>query len=428
MRTQSDNLASGSARGERREAVHFLCMAAKLLHRHGTPAHRLEDTLTAAGAALGVRLQVMATPTSVELAFGGRRQRTHLVRGEAGEAELGRLVALDRVIARVTAGELTPRQGRRRLRAVTEAPAAHGKLATVFAYALASGGAARFFSGNGAEILSSAALGLGLGLLAVAAGRRPGLGRLLAPLAAALVAGLSMILAAAIPGLRAEVTILAALIVLIPGLSLTLAMTELATRHLVSGTARLAGSLTVFVTMAFGVAVAREIVGRVDPAPILELAAVAPGLLAEPGEASRVFALLLAPVGFCVLFQARWVDAPAIAVTGIAAAELARHVGAGFGPELGAFVGAFVIGLGANAYAAWQRLPAAVVALPGLLLLVPGSIGFRSVTLLLGNDPSAGVEAAFRALLVAVALVAGVLAANVINLPKIRARPEQRVA
>ena len=40
----------------------FLVTAAQLLHRHGTPAHRLEDTLVACATAFGFELQVFATP------------------------------------------------------------------------------------------------------------------------------------------------------------------------------------------------------------------------------------------------------------------------------------------------------------------------------------------------------------------------------
>ena len=49
--------------------------------------------------------------------------------------------------------------------------------------------------------------------------------------------------------LSVPVVTLGGLIVLIPGLSLTLAMTEIATRHLVSGTARLTGALVLFLTI-----------------------------------------------------------------------------------------------------------------------------------------------------------------------------------
>jgi uncharacterized membrane protein YjjP (DUF1212 family) len=408
-----------------------LATAAELLHRHGTPAHRIEDTLVACAAALGLELQVFATPTSVELAFangrrggtagrGHGRQRAHMIRSEAGEAELARLVALDQVITAVRTGSLSPSEGRRELIRVAHAPPPFGSLAIVAAFGLASAAAARFFAGTALDVLFSLGLGLGLGLLALSSGKRAALARLFAPLAA-FVAALLSLLAEPLLGVQAHVTSLAALIVLIPGLSLTLAMTELATRHLISGTARLAGALSVFVTMAFGVAVARAIASA-------WIVAAEPGSLelasgwttALPGW-TRALALALAPLGFCVLFQARRADLPAIAISGVAAAEVARLVNESAGPELGAFAGAFTLALAANGYAAWRRLPAAVLLLPGLLLLVPGSVGFQSVTLFLAHDPLAGIEAGFRMLLVAVALVAGVLAANLVALPRVRA-------
>ncbi|MCA9702047.1 MAG: threonine/serine exporter family protein, partial [Myxococcales bacterium] len=93
----------------------------------------------------------------------------------------------------------------------------------------------------------------------------------------------------------------------------------------------------------------------------------------------------------------------------VVAAELARVGGVAFGPELGAFCGAAVVGLAAEVYARRRRVPEAVLLLPGLLLLVPGSLGFQSVSLFLAEDPAAGIAAGFHMVLVAVALVAGVL-------------------
>ena len=48
------------------------------------------------------------------------------------------------------------------------------------------------------------------------------------------------------------------------------------------------------------------------------------------------------------------------------------------------------------------------------MLLVPGSIGFRSLSSLLERNVVAGVDTAFSMLLVAVALAAGLLVANAI--------------
>ena len=55
-------------------------------------------------------------------------------------------------------------------------------------------------------------------------------------------------------GLSTSITVLGGVIVLVPGLTLTVAMNELATRHLMSGTGRLMGAATTFLVIGLGVA------------------------------------------------------------------------------------------------------------------------------------------------------------------------------
>jgi uncharacterized membrane protein YjjB (DUF3815 family) len=54
------------------------------------------------------------------------------------------------------------------------------------------------------------------------------------------------------------------------------------------------------------------------------------------------------------------------------------------------------------------------------MLLVPGSLGFRSLVALMDDNVVSGIETAFTTTLVAAALVAGLLAANLL-LPSRRA-------
>ena len=88
---------------------------------------------------------------------------------------------------------------------------------------------------------------------------------------------------------------------------------------------------------------------------------------------------------------------------------------------MGAFFGALAVGLGSQLYARLQQRPAEVTLAPGILMLVPGSIGFRSIALLLDKDVVFGIETMFRMTFVAVSLVAGLLLANAVA-PTRRAR------
>jgi len=124
-------------------------------------------------------------------------------------------------------------------------------------------------------------------------------------------------------------------------------------------------------------------------------------------------ALVVAPLAFTVLLKAAARDAGWIVVACAGAYLTSRFVGASVGEELGAFLGAFVVSAGSNVAERVFRRTAMVTAVPGLLILVPGSMGFRSVTSMVGDQYEDGIAIAFRVGLIGIALVAGILAGNV---------------
>jgi uncharacterized membrane protein YjjB (DUF3815 family) len=126
-------------------------------------------------------------------------------------------------------------------------------------------------------------------------------------------------------------------------------------------------------------------------------------------------ALILSPLSFVVLLKAERRDAGWILLVGILAFVSARTGQRVLGPELGAFAGAFVSGLASAWYARITNRPAQITLVPGLLLLVPGSVGLQSLSSLLDRQIDLGIEGAFRMVLIAVSLVAGTLMANIVS-------------
>lgn len=378
---------------------------ARALHRYGTPSHRFEEAMVLVAERLGFKGQFFSTPTAIFAAFGERdAQHTRLLRVEPGEVNLEKLSELDRELHRLVHGQVSVRAMARRVAAIVESPARYGPWLTTLAFSLASGSAARFFGGGVAEILAAAVAGLGIGLLALGAEQRQSWGRLFEPAAAMLVT-LAATTAAPMGSFAPFLVTLAGLIVLVPGLTLTTAMTELAVRHLASGSARLSGALLTFLTIGFGVALGGRLGEQISgPLPSFEP-------LALPLWTEGI-ALLLAAFSFTVLFRAHPRDGGWIFLAAGLALLGARTGSALLGPELGAFVGALLLGMASNAHARLFHRPAAITQVPGLMLLVPGSMGFRSVAALLENDTLAGIQTAFAMTLVAVALATGLLVAN----------------
>jgi uncharacterized membrane protein YjjP (DUF1212 family) len=392
------------------EVEAFVLELVRALHRHGSPAYRIEDALQRVGKRLGVELEVFTVPTGLTLGFGPLgSQRVRLLRVQPGSVRLARIAELAELTEGFVEGRLGIEAARARLAEIEDARPVHGPGTIVAAFAVASAASAVFFGASLAQVLVSGAIGALVGLLEIQSGRHERVARLYEVLAAggaALLAGL----ASALPlDIERGLLTVAAIIVLLPGYTLTVALNELAAGHLSSGTARLGGVLSTLFLLACGAAI-----GSAAADGLLRLlpAAEAGAHAALPGRVVWL-ALLLAPLAFKVLFQARHRDTAWI-VAASALAYLGARLGAAWlGPLLGAGCGAFALGLASNALARVRLRPASITAVPGLLVLVPGSLGFRGVSSFLAQDTASALELVARMLAVAMALVCGLLLASV---------------
>ena len=386
----------------------FILALGRALHGAGEPTNRAEELLEDVADRLGLTAQFLITPTSIIAAFGPEdRQRTHVIRTEPATTNLGKLARLDRVVVRVLRGEYTAESALAALNEATAPAPVRPAIALLGGYALASACSARVLGGGWREILTAGAIGTVIGMVASLASTRTTLQRLFEPVAAFLAAVLLALAAKATGGMSATVATLASLIVLMPGMSLTNAMTELTHRHLAAGTARLMQAFMVFLAMGFGVALGTQLVHvTLGKLPVAEPHPLAPWTIWP--------AVVLVAVSFSVLLSAARRDFGWILLACLVGFISSRSAASLLGPELGMFVGAFAVGILATIVARRADQPPALIEVPGTLVLVPGSIGFRSITALLENQVVSGLETAFRVLLIAMSLVAGLLMANLV--------------
>ncbi len=409
---------AGSPRAEAdAQAEALLVRVAGLLHAHGTPAHRLERLLGVMSRHFGVQAQFLSSPTSLIAAFGsGADQRVRMLRIEPGEVNLGKLIEFDELLEKVEDRTYSIPAAHLELDRLEAQGPRHPVWLTLFASGVACASAAAVFRGDMREVLAAGVLGILLGVLGQLLGRTREAARLFEPMCGFVAALGAALLARFVAPVDVGLVTLSALIIAVPGLTLTVAMIELATRHLVSGSARFAGAITVFLTLTLGVALGRGLAQSLGWDATVALA----GSSAPPGDPRWLLALAIcaAPVAFAVLFQARWREMPWILGAcwiGYFGAHYGRDL---LGSDLAPFLGATLVGLTANVYARVCDRPALVPSTPGILMLVPGSVGFRALDLLLARDTVSGVRTAFEMVLVATALVGGLLLANVILSPR----------
>ena len=389
---------------------------ARAMHMYGTPAHDLERSLYTVATKLGLEAEFFSTPTSLMVGTGHHeRQRVRLMRVYPGNPNLGHLSAVEAITRDVTEGRATPQEGLKRVEALrTSAPRWPNWLQLV-AFVLASAAVATFLRVRTGSLFIALVLGLLAGLVTMLTQRVPRLTHVTVALASIVVTTVAFAFDALTGRDSGYLTSLAGLVVLFPGLTFTVALTELSTGHLASGTARIAGAMVTFLGLGFGLALGARFGGVVGQG-IVEMAGEINGpwmsAMSLPTSIEWLGAVI-APLAFMVLLNAEARDAGWILVSCLIAYATARFTTDAFGDQLASFVSAAVVTALSNILARLRGSSAMVTAVPGLLILVPGSIGFRSVSSMIGAEVEAGIATAFHVAMIGISLAAGIVAGSV---------------
>src|SRR5690606_3188715 len=297
--------------------VGFVVELAEHLHAYGTTAQRLEGAIVAVSGELGLDCEPMVHPTGMVMSFSDPRRPvglsdiTRVIRAQQGDTDLAKLSEADRIAEEVVAGRLGIGDGHAALRALERPPTRRANVLGVLVFGMAAASIATMWRLPWVDIATAGVAGLLIGLLDYASRGHPQVreaGEALAGMAAAAVA---ILVAAFIAPLNLNTVIISALIVLVPGMSLTNAVNELASQHLVAGTARFAGAMATLMKLTVGGALALGIahLAGVDP----QVRALRP----QP-EAVEWVGVFAAGFSFALLFRTRLRDYPVVVLAALA--------------------------------------------------------------------------------------------------------------
>jgi uncharacterized membrane protein YjjP (DUF1212 family) len=399
---------------EFKKRVRLAVAIGKELHKNGAAAHSLESALKDICDVLEIEGQFFATPTVLMASFkSGDKERQQISRVKPGTVDLERMSQLDALGDKIINKELDIDQTFVELERIVSQKPLYRPSIEIFAYALVSGSASVFFGASLVEVLVATILGFIVGITWDFCSKENQTNQIFEFLAAFIVSTCACILYTFSPNFSIQVSTLASLIVLVPGLTLTIAMTELATENLAAGTARLMQAILTFFKLGFGVALGSNLIRLFTDK--INVVTVRVGEL-DPNAVW--IALFTAAIAFTILFKAttrNFVWVLLAGVVGFFSTKLAAGI---IGVDLGAFVGGLSVGITANLYAKFTKHPALTITMPGLILLVPGSIGFKGLSFLVEKNTLAGIDTTFEMFLIAIALVSGLLLANLIVSPK----------
>lgn len=399
--------------------VRFLKRYARQLHAAGVPAHQFERMVTALADKLGFNCQALSAPTSIFLSFhyqddddDNRPIPMQLDRMSPPSINLGNSAELYHMGNCLIDGEVSVESAYEQLRD-WQPEQLYPLWLQIICWGLTGGTVAVMLSASWMGIAAASLTGALVGLLVTQAGdalREGGLEAIAALFSTFLVFALDRY----IQGLDVFVVIMSSLIVLIPGLGLTIAVAELSTDHLASGSARLAGALVTLLKLSLGVLVGSVIVGwfgwSVDIAPVAKL----PG----PPDWFRWPALLAAAFSFGVLFSVRRKEFHIAMLAAIISYMVSRAGVAAGGLEFGVLLASMVVAILANLYGRTFKQTGALIRVPGIILLVPGTIGYHGATALFLDGGANLTDTTLLALRLLISLVGGLLFGNTLLPPR----------
>jgi uncharacterized membrane protein YjjP (DUF1212 family) len=397
------------APGSDGQTVELLLRFTRSAHEAGGyPANELEPRIAELAESLGLpAVQVSSTPTVVEITVGSiPNQLVYVLRVKPHPVDLNAIGRLDEISAALADGRIDRRRALDEIDELTRHPLQRQPWLLVIASGTIAAALAPIIGGGWRESVGAATIGLVVGLLARLM-RSERVIALVPPVGAFVASFLACVLARAGFDIAVAPVTFAALVVLLPGMLMAIGIRELATHHLTSGVSNSVNAFVQLVGLAFGVAVGRSLASS-------WLGAIPINMPEPAGAVVQVGAAALAGMGFLVTLRAPLRNAIWTCGAAVLAVVANLITSSFFGDVAGVFVAALVVGLVGNLVARRFRHSPLAFVVPGLMMLVPSSIGFESADSLLAGRTMTGVDTAFDTVIALLAIAYGLLAATLV--------------
>ncbi|KAJ2157946.1 pheromone-regulated protein prm10 [Coemansia sp. RSA 552] len=379
----------------------FLLIASRALMAFGAPLHRLEANLIAIALNLDVQATFAVLPGIILITFGDedtRSSETYVVRIVSGY-DMYRLGRSNRTIRRVLKGRISVGQGVKNMERILATPPLYSWWMVIADYVVISFFICPlFWNGSWHDAGVSSMLGLLVGLLQLLAGRFNNYANLFEVSSAFLVSFIAALLQNHI--CFATVSF-AGVAMLLPGLALTTSIIEMASRNMISGTVRLIFAMCRCFMLGYGISVGSMLGSRVlgldTSVKLLQTGIDSTTDVGNCREGpSQFWWFLFLPaisLAFNVSISAHWRQWPFMMFSGCMAYTVSYFStkSEAIAP-LAPAIAAFSMGIFANVLASFYNHRSAVEPiLGGVQLLVPGSLGLKTVlTFITSSGTSSG--------------------------------------
>jgi uncharacterized membrane protein YjjP (DUF1212 family) len=380
---------------------------ARELHRAGVATDAIEQTLTEVARSIGLDAQIFALPTYITIAIGpAPSQRTMMMRLDPGRVSLRKIALINEIYDELRAARIDYKQAADLLASLDRRFSSLPAWWEIPALALIAVGVALILGGGAEELAVSALIGLCTGAIGLLSRSSAIAARLFEVLSAFVATLVVAAFSKWIAPVNVYISIVAGIVVLLPGYSLTLALHELANDFLVAGVARLGKVLSVLLALGCGAFLALAFFPW--------LLSGAPTAVHPVAAVWWLVAALSMAVGLSIDLDARLRDLSWVCASCFVALASAHVLASSSAHAVSPFIAAFVCGMIANLGARFLRVPQAIMLVPALIVLVPGSLSYESILFAFQQNINAALTFATNAIVAAIQLVAGLLLSQLV--------------
>jgi uncharacterized membrane protein YjjB (DUF3815 family) len=213
------------------------------------------------------------------------------------------------------------------------------------------------------------------------------------------------------PDVSGLVVTISAVAILLPGYAVSIGIGELVEDHVIAGWTNLLSGLVYLAKQVLGAWFGTAVVlSLLDPPPA--------GTTAPVPHAWLWLFMPLLIAGLCVVFQTSRRDFVWASISCGLAYATSRVADDLWNDNLGTLSAAAVVAVFSNLWAAWTRRPTSIVAVPAIVVLVSGSVGFQGLAAIAEGETVVGAQQLVRMLVIAVMITAGLLLGNTIVRPR----------
>ncbi|KAK9722355.1 pheromone-regulated protein prm10 [Basidiobolus ranarum] len=389
----------------------YLTLLSRAMVIYGSPSHRLEQNMYLNSQALRVESSYAFLPGVALITFGDKNTHTsdtHIIKADR-DYDMYRLERVYEISRCVIHGEIDLEDAFDKLEMLIDEPPIYSWWVRILNYAVCSFVVCPLmFNGNWVDAVVSAVLSAcicALGLLSTKLFNYANVFEISAAVVTAFVATAFHNHICYMP------VVMSSVVLLLPGLSLTTSIIELAAKSLISGVVRLVYALVISFMLGFGLSFGSNIWKVIDSSKIgtencttvspywyfilCPINAITYSIYLNAAPRQWPFMIILSGVGFTVsYFTSKVLD-----------------------PTTSSAISTFAIAVIGNLYSRITHRLGYVAVLGATIMLVPGSLGVRGILAALSDDSQQGTGLPFQMIVIAMSLAVGLFIGSLIVYP-----------